>query len=84
MSHRKATRTTQVPPSLDLYTVTETAAILNVSKRSVFKWIKQEALHVIRLGPGQRLIRVRRADLEEFIDTQEFKSPTHGGSHAST
>jgi excisionase family DNA binding protein len=57
------------PPTLDLYTVAETAAILNVSQKTVFEWIKNESLIAIRLGPGQRLIRVRCIDLEKFIQT---------------
>lgn len=84
MSHDKQKHQPQVPVSLELYTVAETAIILNVSKRSVFNWIKQGALSTIRLGPGQRLIRILRTDLEEFINTQEFKPPASGGAHGSS
>jgi len=63
------------PPSLDLYTVAETAAILSVSKKSVFAWIKDGLLQAIRIGPGQKLIRVRRVDLEKFIAQQQFPAP---------
>ncbi|HPD40585.1 MAG TPA: helix-turn-helix domain-containing protein [Anaerolineae bacterium] len=63
------------PPSLDLYTVAETAAILSVSQKSVFAWIKEGLLPAIRIGPGQKLIRVRRKDLEEFIAQQQFPAP---------
>ncbi len=55
------------PPSLEMFTVAETAAILGVSRRLVTNWIHTGALPVIRLGPGQRLLRVRRSDLEAFI-----------------
>lgn len=65
------------PETLDLYTVAETAAILNVSQKTVSGWIREETLPAIRLGPGQRLIRVRRADLEAFVQT-DFGS--NGGS----
>ena len=58
-------------------TVAETAAILNVSQKTVSGWIREETLPAIRLGPGQRLIRVRRADLEAFVQT-DFGS--NGGS----
>ncbi|HEY77162.1 MAG TPA: helix-turn-helix domain-containing protein [Thermoflexia bacterium] len=70
------------PDSLDLYTVAETAAILGVSQKLVFTWIKQNILPAIRLGPGRRLIRIRRIDLERFIeqDFQPSVPPGQGGS----
>jgi len=57
------------PETLDLYTVEETAAILNVSQKTVSNWIREGVLPAIRLGPGCRLIRIRRADLENFVAT---------------
>ena len=63
------------PPSLELYTIGETAAILGVSRRSVANWIKQGALTAIRLGPGQRMLRVRVADLEAFIAAYNVQAP---------
>jgi excisionase family DNA binding protein len=64
------------PATLDLYTVAETAAILNVSQKTVFEWIKNESLIAIKLGPGQRLIRIRRIDLERFVQTNFGKEQT--------
>jgi excisionase family DNA binding protein len=61
-----------IPSSLKLYTVAETAAILSVSTKSVYTWIKEEALTALRLGPGQRYLRIREADLEAFIAQQDF------------
>ena len=83
MTNRQAqdTRPTR-PDTLDFYTVTETAAILGVSEKLVFTWIKDAALPAIRLGPGRRLIRIRRVDLETFVE-QDFEPsvpPGHGGS----
>jgi excisionase family DNA binding protein len=63
----------EVPQALKLYTVAETAAILSVSKKSVYNWIKQAALPAIRLGPGQRYLRIRQTDLERFISAQDFQ-----------
>jgi excisionase family DNA binding protein len=57
------------PVTLDLYTVAETAAILDVSQKTVFEWIRNGNLAATRLGPGQRLIRIRRTDLEQFVET---------------
>ncbi|MBC7249307.1 MAG: helix-turn-helix domain-containing protein [Anaerolineae bacterium] len=70
------------PDSLDFYTVAETAAILGVSEKLVFTWIKQNILPAIRLGPGRRLIRIRRTDLERFVETdfQPSTPPGRGGS----
>ena len=64
------------------YTVTETAAILGVSEKLVSSWIKDEVLPAVRLRPGRRLIRIRRVDLEAFVE-QDFEPsipPRNGGS----
>ncbi len=58
-----------VPRHLQLHTVDEVAAILGVSTKSIYDWIKASALPAKRLGPGGRLIRITRADLETFLDT---------------
>ena len=67
------TQQPDLPESLKLYTVAETAAILSVSKKSIYNWIKQEALPALRLGPGQRYLRIRKIDLEAFINEQDFQ-----------
>jgi excisionase family DNA binding protein len=74
------------PDTLDFYTVTETAAILGVSEKLVFTWIKDEVLPAIRLGPGRRLIRIRRVDLEAFVekDFEPSIPPGNGGSLRQT
>jgi excisionase family DNA binding protein len=59
-------------PRLDLLTLAETAAVLKVSRKAVSAWVNQGALRAIRLGPGKRLIRIRRGDLEEFIAQGEI------------
>ena len=70
------------PDTFDFYTVTEAAAILGVSEKLVFTWIKDQILPAIRLGPGQRLIRIRRVDLEAFVET-DFEASTPPGSGGS-
>jgi len=57
-----------LPETLDLYTIAEICAILSVSQKVVRGWIKAGLLPAIRLGPGQRLLRVRRVALEAFIN----------------
>jgi excisionase family DNA binding protein len=65
--------------TLDLLTVAETAAILNVSQKTVSTWVHQGALSAVKLGPGKRLIRVRRCDLEDFITQGEIADPGSNG-----
>jgi excisionase family DNA binding protein len=53
-----------------LYTVSETADLLNVSEKTVRRLIKDERLRAIRLSrdDGHRgPVRVAPADLEDFI-----------------
>jgi len=69
-------RAIPVPPALQLFTITETAIILGVSRRLVSNWIQEGALPAIRLGPGQRLVRVTIGDLEAFIDQARKKHLT--------
>ncbi len=82
---RGAGRSGTVPASLEFYTVAETAAILGVSRRLVTNWIHDGALPVIRLGPGQRLLRIKRSDLESFIGQYggDFKEPPDKGAAVS-
>ncbi|HPD41646.1 MAG TPA: helix-turn-helix domain-containing protein [Anaerolineae bacterium] len=54
--------------NLDLFTIAECAAILNVSRKLVSAWIHHGELPAIKLGSGQRLVRVRKTDLEAFIE----------------
>jgi len=69
------------PTTLDLFTVAEAASILDVSRRSVSNWIHQGALPAIRLGPGRRLIRIRRVDLEDFVTRGEIQPPSEPVTH---
>jgi len=62
------------PTTLEFFTVAETAAILGVSRKLISNWIHQGALPAIRLGPGQRLLRIRRVDLEEIVTQWEIQS----------
>ncbi|GAB4396184.1 MAG: hypothetical protein OHK0052_17200 [Anaerolineales bacterium] len=56
-----------LPPSLQFFSVSEVAIILNVGDRLIRKWINAGILSVFRLGNESRLIRIRRQDLEAFI-----------------
>jgi excisionase family DNA binding protein len=76
MSEAITKRAIPVPPTLQLFTITQTAIILGVSRRLVSNWIQEGALPAIRLGPGQRLVRVNIGDLEAFIDQARKKGMT--------
>lgn len=54
---------------LQLLTTTQVADILGVSVRTVQHWIKNGTIPHIRLGEGERLVRIRAVDLERFIET---------------
>ena len=49
------------------YTVTEVADLLEVSKRTVYRWIADRLLVIHKFG---RQIRVSEANLRAFIDAR--------------
>jgi len=55
-----------------LYSTTKVAEILGVSTRTIWNWIHAGDLSHIRLGPDQRLIRVRHEDLETFLEKRYY------------
>ena len=65
-----------LPASLELFTVAEAASILGVSRKLVGAWIREGVLPAVRLGPGQRLLRIRRSDLEGFIARYQITPPS--------
>jgi excisionase family DNA binding protein len=58
----------RIPPRLDLYTPAEAAAILNVSLRTLRKWLGRGEIPYTRLGSDSRLIRIRAEDLMKFVE----------------
>jgi excisionase family DNA binding protein len=58
----------ELPPSLQLYSITEVATILGTSRKLVNSWVIQGELPAFRLGADTRVIRIRRQDLEAFIE----------------
>ena len=57
--------------SLSFLTMDDVAISLKISPLSVMKYIKRGQLKAYRIG---RLIRIRRTDLEEFIQKQNTKA----------
>ena len=52
----------------ELLTVTEVAALLKLNEQTVRKWLREGRLPGIYLGTRQAGWRVRRADVERFLD----------------
>ena len=58
---------TQTAPTTErLWTITEVADFFQVSKRTVYRWMKAGHLPVLRLGPGTT--RIRQRDLDAFVE----------------
>lgn len=53
-----------------LLTVPQTADILQIDKRTVYRFIKSKKLRVVKLSSGS--FRIRREDLESFIRKKTF------------
>ena len=51
------------------YNLSQAAALLGVSRMSIWRWIRAGRLPVLRLG--HRISRIRREDLEQFLATGE-------------
>ncbi len=68
----------ELPETWRFFSIAEVAYILGVSRRLVSQWINDGVLPAIRLGPGQRLVRVRAEDLNAFLEryrTGEIPKP---------
>ena len=63
--------------TIELLKPSEVARELKVKKDQVYKYIKQGLLPAARL-PGSSLLRIRREDLNEYIN-RAFDSLTEGG-----
>lgn len=50
------------------YTIAEVAEMLKVSEGGVRKWLKTGKLKGVKLG---RIWRIRKSDLEEFLEARE-------------
>ena len=52
----------------DLLTVSEVAVLLRLNEQTVRKWLRERRLPGIYLGTRQAGWRVRRSDVERFLD----------------
>lgn len=70
------TKPLQTGPTLAL-TVDEAARELRVSKSQIWEWIRTGQLRSVSLAPKVR--RIRRADLEAFMDRMEEAASAEAG-----
>jgi excisionase family DNA binding protein len=57
----------ELPPTLQFFSTAEVAIILGASRKLVSSWVRDGQLPAFRMGPQNRIIRIRRQDLEAFI-----------------
>ena len=55
----------ELPPNQILYRAEQVAKILGVGRSTVFAWIKNGDIAVVRFG---RSVRIHRNDLENFVE----------------
>jgi excisionase family DNA binding protein len=69
------TNSMETSASLQFYSIAEVALIIDVSKKMVQKWVQEGHLPAFRVSPQFRLMRIRRQDLEDFIDKHTQTQP---------
>ena len=62
--------------SLELLTVQEAADVCKVSIRPLFRWLADGRLPAVRIG---NVTRIRRTDLEDFLERLLSRSPKRVG-----
>ena len=61
----------RLEPTHQLLTLRQVAHRMNVSKRTVFRWIENGALPAVRLGA---VIRIEPADLDRLIQDHQIQA----------
>lgn len=57
----------------ELLTITETAAVLHVSRGEAYRLVRQEGLPVVRMGAGGRVLRVNPESLAAWLAARETR-----------
>jgi excisionase family DNA binding protein len=68
MRHKRQQKEDNGGENEQFLTTSEIAEILRVHQRTVQRWISSNRLKATKVGP--KILRVRRQDLEEFLDSQ--------------
>jgi len=55
----------------NMLTVKEVAQKLGVNPPTVYQMIAMKKIRCIRIGPGERTIRIRQSDYDEYLDDAE-------------
>ena len=61
--------------SLQFFSVAEVALMMGVSSKVIHQWIQNGHLPAFRVGSHSRVMRIRRQDLENFIDANTQPRP---------
>ena len=72
-----------IDPKLQALTIEQVAKRMQVSRPTVYRWIRSGSLRLIKLGGG-KAARVMEADLLAFIDQSAVKNekqPRRSGKH---
>lgn len=64
----------------DMYTMAQVAKLLQVSLKTVWTWTRNGSLASVRLG--ERLVRIRRSDLEAFMIRDQGEKQVHENKEA--
>ena len=59
-----------------LYTIAEVAEILQVSERSIFRYIKEGSKHHLNAFKVGRAWRIKESDLNRYINSQQTNQET--------
>ena len=62
-----------------LIRVREVAALLGVKPLTVYRWAAQGKIASLRIGPGGKLLRFRRADVMALIQRREMQTEAGEG-----
>jgi excisionase family DNA binding protein len=71
----------ELPPTLQFFSASEVAIILGTSRKLVITWINNGDLPAFRMGPEGRVIRIRRQDLEAFIQKHTAAAQDDAGTN---
>jgi excisionase family DNA binding protein len=62
----------------------EVAALLGVKPLTVYRWAAQGKIASLRIGPGGKLLRFRRADVMTLIQRREVQTEDGEGESSQT
>ena len=61
-------------------TYAEASSLLGVKRGTLYSWVSRRAIPFVRLSP--RMIRFRRTDLDEWLNSRSVRPEQLGAGHA--